>query len=779
MISRRMALACGTAIIALSSPAVAQDAPATEQETVDATETEENDGIQDIVVTAQRRSENLQNVPISVTAFGSELVEAARIQSFGDLSSRIPGFSVNTFSQSRANPTLRGGGTSLTAPGAEQAVGLFIDDVYYGGSGDFEIDLFDVERIEVLKGPQGTLFGRNTTGGLINVVTKTPSDTFEGKLEASLGNYKYVQLRGYITGPLGPDLSGSLAFTSTDRGGTSLNITTGNRVDVLNKASLRGKLKWDASDTLSVVLGLGYTRNDETAPARESLFPNIPIENQALLATGFVPDSQPRLVQMWTDGRFESEQFTGSLHITKNLSGGDLLSITSYRHMESKNSPISLAGVPIPIYDFGEPRSIDAASQEFRYVSKLDGPLNFVGGAFLYYANESRLIDGIAFWEANTAGGFFQSATLCPEQNFALYPASVDPQCVALHPELFQPAYFTVFQRTKTKSASAFLQGTYNLLDSVSLTLGGRYTYDKKSTVGNSRGDFEFFWHPVDVDVNDSRGWGKFTYRAALDWKVTDRILAYVSRSTGFRSGAYEVTQSNPAASGVPVNPESVLSHEIGLKTRLFDNHVQLNIAAFHAKYTDLQFFVNAGGSNSITTNAGEATVKGIEVDAVVQPFDGLSLSAAYSYQKGSSKGIPAAAGIPDGTPPAGTVPHTISVAADYEHQYDNGSALSFHVDLTHKDQYNLEFTNNIQQTQSRIKSQINASVGYKFSNSLELRLWGKNLTNENVITYGQDFWFSFYSLATIGSNPAAFTDTSQPRYADPRTYGATLSFTF
>ncbi|CAN5350540.1 TonB-dependent receptor [soil metagenome] len=774
LISKRMALVCGAATIALCGQAQAQNVarPATPPH-------EEATGIAEVVVTAQRRSENLQNVPISVSVFGAQALEKARVQDFNDLSARIPGFSVNTFSQSRANPALRGGSTSLTAPGAEQAVGLFIDDVYYGGSGDFEIDLFDVERIEVLKGPQGTLFGRNTTGGTINVVTKQPSDAFSGQLEATYGNYNYFQVRGYVTGPLAENVSGSLAFTTTDRDGTSLNTVTGNRVDVLNKDSLRGKVRWRPSDTLDVVLGLGFSRSDETAPARESYFPNVPIENKALLATGFVPDNKARLVQTWTDGRFQSQQWAGSLHVTKSLEDGDLLSISSYRHMRSKNSPISLGGVPIPIYDFGEPRGLDSATQEFRYISKLDGPFNFVTGAFFYYANESRLIDGIAFWEANTAGGFFQSAALCPEQNFAAYPNTVDPRCVTLHPELFQPANFTVFQRTKTKSASAFFQGNYDLTDALKLTLGGRYTYDHKATTGNSRGDREFFWHPVDVDVDDAKGWGQFTYRAALDWKVTDRILAYASRSTGFRSGAYEVTQSNPVASGIPVNPEKVLSHEVGLKTRLFDNHVQFNIAAFHAKYTDLQFFINAGGANSITTNAGQATVKGIEIDAVVNPLPGLTFSAAYSYQKGSSSGVPAAAGIPDGTPPAGTVPNTLNVSADYEHELADGGRFYGHIDVNHKDRYNLEFSNDVAQTQSRIKSQVNASLGYVFPNKVELRLWGKNLTNENVITYGEDFWFSYYSLPTIAANPAAFTQTSQPRFADPRTYGATLSLSF
>lgn len=775
MISKRMALACGTAIIAISSPARAQDTTAPAAPAAESPVEEEQRGIADIVVTAQRRAENLQTVPISVTALSAEAVSTGRIQSLNDLASRIPGFSVNTFSQSRANPALRGGSSSLTAPGAEQAIGLFIDDVYFGGSGDFEVDLFDVERIEVLKGPQGTLFGRNTTGGTINVVTKTPDQTFEAQGEVTLGNYDYFQVRGYVAGPLSDTLAGSIAFTSSDRDGTSLNTTTGNRVDTINRASVRGKLAWDAGETVRVVLGLGYSRANETAPARDNIFPNVPVENQALLATGWVRDTDPRVVQMWSDGSYKSEQWTGSLRIAKELPNAELLSLTSYRKLTTQQSPVPLTGTPIPMYDFGEPRELDAASQEFRYVSDYSGPFNFVGGVFLYYANETRDINGIAHWEPNTAGALFQAAAFCPLQN--PNDIVVTPACRTNYASLFEPSNFRVFQRTKTHSASAFLQGTYALVNNFKLTLGGRYTYDKKHATGFSSGDPEFFWHPADILVDESKGWGQFTYRAALDWQVTDDILLYTSRSTGFRSGAYELTQSDPALSSAPVNPEKVLSHEIGFKSRFWDNRVQFNVAAFHAKYTDLQFFVNTGGA-SVTTNAGQATVKGIEVDTMFAPVEGMTLTAAYSYQKGSSKGIPAAAEIADGTPPAGTIPHTVVLGLDYEHEFTNGGAFSIHADFTHKSRYGLEF-NDIPQFRSGIKSQVNGSLGYRFPNNLEFRIWGKNLTNENVVTYGQDFWFMFYSLPTAFANPAIFTETAQPRYADPRTFGATLSFEF
>ena len=147
------------------------------------TATEVSAQLEEVIVTAERREQSLQDVPVAVTAFSADRVEALRLEDLQDLNVQIPGFSLNSFSKTRINPALRGGSSSLASAGAEQAVGLFIDDVYFGGSGDFEIELFDVERIEVLRGPQGTLFGRNTTGGLINVVTRDPGQETEGKIQ--------------------------------------------------------------------------------------------------------------------------------------------------------------------------------------------------------------------------------------------------------------------------------------------------------------------------------------------------------------------------------------------------------------------------------------------------------------------------------------------------------------------------------------------------------------------------------------------------------------------
>ena len=322
------------------------DSPGTRS--LERTHAHSNAQLEEVIVTAERREQSLQDVPIAVTAFSSDRVASLRLEDLQDLNVQIPGFSVNSFSKTRINPALRGGSSSLASAGAEQAVGLFIDDVYFGGSGDFEIELFDVERIEVLRGPQGTLFGRNTTGGLINVVTRDPGEEREGKLQATIGNYGLNQMGAYLAAPITDTLSASLAISSRDREGTSFNSVTGNDVDDVNRSAIRGKLVWQPNDDLSIKLGITHNRASETGVARDAVSPQPTVDLDVLAAQDFRVDDDPRTVQMFEDGSYVSEQWVGSLHIEKYLDKLTLQSITTARDFVADQTPVSLTGVPVP-----------------------------------------------------------------------------------------------------------------------------------------------------------------------------------------------------------------------------------------------------------------------------------------------------------------------------------------------------------------------------------------------------------------------------------------------
>ena len=748
--------------------------------------------LDEIVVTAQRRAENLQDVPISVNAFTADMVEKQRIQDFHDLGLAIPGFSINTFSKSRMNPSLRGGSSSLSGAGADGAVGMFIDDMYYGGPGDFEIDLFDVERIEVLRGPQGTLFGRNTTGGAIVVTTKDPGEELEGKLEATYGGYDLLQFRGLVSGPLTDNLFGSLAFSSTDRDGTSFNRTTGNDIDNTNRASVRGKLRWVLDNDLEAKLSFGFSKHDESGLARDQIFGvNLPVTHEGLVDVGFVPETKSRVTNQFSDGDYVSEQFTAGLHIEKGLEYGQLLSITSGRYFDSHESLQTITGSPVPVYAYGEPREATVISQEFRFLSELEGPLNFVSGFYFYHADEERTPDNLAHWDLDTTTASFQAATFCPFQDpadtafFLVTPACTGPGLVTAGnrtvtlDSLYELHEFTFFERVDTTSYAVFTEAKYDILDSLTLTGGVRWTHDKKDMEGGTDGDPDFFFNPVPgLRVSDEESWGEVTYRVGLDWHVTDDIMLYGTTSKGFRSGAYDVAQSDPALSSAPVDPEIVFSHEIGMKSSWFNDRVRLNVTAFDVTYENLQFFVNTGAA-SITTNAGEASVQGVEVDFLAAITEALTFRFQFSHQDGDSEGIPAAAEIPDGTPPQGTVPYTYIAALDYSTPLANGGQLSMGVDFTHKEPYGLEF-NDVPQFVSEVEALVNARISYRFpGDQWEISLWGKNLTDEDIVVYGQDFWFALYDTNTFLVDQAIQTETAQPRYADPLTWGITVGYSF
>lgn len=738
--------------------------------------------LEEIVVTAERRQESLQDVPVAVTAFTDASVESLKIEDIQDLTLKIPGFSVNSFSKTRFNPSLRGGSSSLSSAGAEQAVALFIDDVYFAGAGDFELDLFDVERIEVLRGPQGTLFGRNTTGGLINVVTKDPGEEFEGRAQVELGNYNLVKLGGYVAGPVWENAGGSIAITSTQRDGTSVNSVTGNRVDDLDRIAIRTKLLINPSDDLEVKIGLGHNQIDETGVARDAVSAQPTVDLQVLADQNFMVDDDPRTVQMFADGSYDASQTVASLHITKDLDGMTFQSITTARQFDADQDPVSLTGVPTRLFALADERDVETFTQEFRLLSNSDGALTWQTGVYFLNSSETRDLSAVTRWDNTVAGGAFAAIFGCPDQTFEDFENFVvTPACVTNQPELFDENAFSINENVDTSSISAYFQGTYAVSDMVSVTLGGRYTQDDKDLDGSTAGEWDWFWNPdpgrVVSGVSDS--WNKFTWKAVVDVKPTDNVMLYASASTGFRSGAYDMAQSDPALIDKAVDPETVESYEIGLKSTLLGGRATVNIAIFDTTYEDLQFFVNSVGSGgaAATTNAGEASVEGVELEVAWALTDNLIFNLGYSYQDGSSKDIPADAEIPDGTPPQGTVPNSVVAALDYTREIGSGSFYA-HVDYLDRDEYSLEFIDNsIPQFRTSVDGEINANFGVELDNGWDIRVWGKNLSDERSLLYGQDFWFSLYGASL--SNPDLFNASFGPRYNEPRTYGISASFEF
>ncbi|MEJ2409527.1 MAG: TonB-dependent receptor [Novosphingobium sp.] len=788
-------LVCGSAALALFAPlafsasaAAAQGtAPESKNTGRDDTATQLSEtAITDIIVTADRRSSRLQDTPLAITAFDSGTVERDRIQSVADLVPRIPGFSINSASRSRLNPALRGGSSALSAPGSDQAVALFVDEVYYGSAGDFNLDLFDIERVEVLRGPQGTLNGRNSTGGSISIVTKEPRAQLEGGVEASLGNYGLVEARGFVTSALdqGENLLGSLAFTTTKRSGTSYNRTLDRRIDDVDRTSIRGKLKWLISDDASLLLAGDYSRVNETGEGRKFI-------GASPLAAPYVADPDSRVTDQYSNGGYHSKSWGISARFEKNFDIGTLTSISAFRKARSSELPNDQIGQGHLIFAFAEARKLDQFSQEVRFASDLDGRFNFVGGVFFLYQKESRDISW--FWQHDpaTLAGVQQALFFCqPDQD--IDPYTVNPNCLATRPELFQPGEAHWYQLSNVYSYAAFLQANYKITPEVTLIAGGRFTIDRKTVQGYVDGDLSFAVNQIENPgfmgtaggysvARKSKRWSAFTPRVTLDWKPSRNLMLYATVSRGYRSGAFQI-ENDPSVPAL--EPEFVWNYEAGFKSRFLDNRVQLNVAAFNAQYSNLQFQFTDDNGNSSVSNAGKARVRGIETELTVNPVRGLSLGANYSYQKGRVTNIPVQTGIPNGINTGQTPKHSLNLTGVYEAELANGGSVTLSADWQYKSKYQLEL-NDDPAFSSKTPGLLNGSIAYRTPNEKwTFTLWGKNLTNKDVVIFGNDFRFFSYSFGEAFDPSSSNFDPAKAgskivRYAAPRTYGVTARMSF
>lgn len=754
--------------------------------------------LDEITVTAQRRDENLQTVPIAVTVFSGDFIADNKIIHFADLALKIPGFSYSSFNKSRLNPALRGGSSSLSGPGGEQAVTFYIDDVYYGTAGDFQLDFFDVERVEVLRGPQGTLFGRNSTGGVINVITKKPTDEVDGAFEFSLGNYSFWHARGFLSGPVTDSVNASMSISAKHRDGTSENVATGQSKDSIGRFNFRGKLLWTPSDSSELLLYADYGIIDEDDNARDYLGPTPTA--QLLQDDGFVPNTDPRAISNFDDGLYTSETIGLALNAKFDLAAGQLISITSFRSLEAEHDPTDLLGVSLPFVGVSDPRDLEQFTQEIRFVSDLSDRFSYIAGMFFLDATEERDWRNVSIFDSSTFVGALSVGAdgRCVEQgdelNFAV------PECRGVLPGLNRPLvdvenHNQLFQKSDTESIAAFVHGSYSLTDVVNLTLGLRYTEDTKSAEGFVAGDYDFIWNPNFepagfmgeeagyVLSRTEETWDAWTPRATIDFQVSDDVLLFATAARGYRAGAFQL-EGDPTTAGIPVAPEFVWTYEVGGKSILFDNRLRLNATAFLADYTDLQFTFTSAQGVLIVSNAGKAEVSGLELEAEFAPTDWLNISVGYSYQDGETTDIPAETGIPEGIAPGQTPEHSLNAGFATTSQLGNGWTIETRADYLYKSEYQTELNADPAFT-TGVDGLINAGLNLIAPDGRwALGVWGKNLTDEDIVIYGQDFRFMTYTF------DEAFNDTSpdfdpaaavsnMPRYAAPRTYGMSVTYRF
>jgi iron complex outermembrane receptor protein len=553
-------------------------------------------GLDDIIVVAQKRAENIQSVPVSIIAVSGDDLVRAGINNLNELQHLAPGLTIASVGSGFVSYTyIRGGGTNQIDAGSDPSVAYFVDESYIGGTAGLQFDMFDVDHVEVLKGPQGTIFGRNAASGAISIITKRPTTTFQGDVYLEAGNYGARLIKANVSGPL--NASESLLFRASGfyrhQDPVTRNLTGKGDPGKIDVGGARGQLQWKGENVSLLLTG-------DVLSARNGM------TNQFLSTAnvgGFVdptlpqPTDQSFFSHYYDVVGFEHQDLVDlSARLDWQTSLGTVTALSSYRH----NVFTRLQDQDGSIYDgltLGSRERDRTFSQELRLTGDAMNKLHYIVG--LYYYNGNITEDFNYHAGVNFAAPTLRNTTL------------VDKSLLT------------------TKSYSAFGQATYDLTDKLHLTLGGRYTNDKKE---DARNVAYFVGAPFSVDPRNS--WNAFTPTATLNFKPTQDVMLYASYRKGFKSGGYQTLGvSNATAANTPFNPENVASYEVGLKSSFFDHHVTADIALFRSDITNQQVSQALSVTNVIITNAGKTRTDGVDFTLRVRPVQALTFSASGTYQ--------------------------------------------------------------------------------------------------------------------------------------------------
>jgi iron complex outermembrane recepter protein len=699
----------------------------------------ETGGLQEIVVTAQKRSQNLQDVPIAIDAVSAAQLQAYGVSDINNITAAVPGVAVDSIAGSYFLPRIRGVGTSADGPGVENPVALYIDGVYYASQITAPHDLFDVDQMSVLKGPQGTLFGRNATGGVIQLATRDPHQEFQGILQTSYDNYRTSKSDVYVSGGISSDLAANLwLHYTTQSDGWGNNQFNGDQIDRIKRdLATRSKWNWTPRDGTTVKLNLDFANSADSLGGNYRPFPGT-----ALILPGFRPSSN-----LWDSDSFLTPTNTernggGSITVDQDFGFAHLVDISAYRNWTGYFN-FSPTASPTPGQDLFVRQRGDQASEELQLVSSSGSIITWATGFYYFY-----------FDEGTGPSPAFQ----------ILLDGPLSPTPTSLHE-------IDVHTDTVTNSVAGFGQLTADVGANTNLTAGFRYTSERRDFIGYEIG---FLRNGVSIGnlplppVAPELTFSKPTWRLAVDHKFGADVLAYVSYNRGFKSGGYNgLDPTNP-----PYQPETLDAYEGGLKTEFFDRRIRLNAAAYHYKYTNVQ--VSRYTDTAVIYNGAGATVNGLELDAEARITSQFDLSAGAAFMHSEFTRFPNAqfsTPLPDGgaalysADAAGNrLPFSPDFTIDLAANYHLASPIG-RIDLMVSDYYSAAyFTEADNFIRQSAYDYLNTSVTWNSKDErYSIKLWANNLTDKVVLTQGA-------TLAT-----GYIVSNSNP----PRTFGITARYSF
>lgn len=740
---RNVILLSGVALMALTpmDSTRAQDAPTPPFDEAGAAVAgdAQSSGLEDIVVTAQRRSERLQDVPIAVSAVTSETLAISGVTGIDSIQMAVPSLSIQN-SSGALTMRIRGLGAIFGGPGFEPPVALYVDGAYYGTQFGGLMQFNNIKRVEVLKGPQGTLFGRNATGGLVQILTKDPGQDAEISGSIGYGNYNFVEASVYASTPLTSNLAIDFAAAFSRHDGWGNNLFSGNDTYKSDRdLGLRSKIVWTPGDFKFTLIGDYTTRKDNMAWLTGS--------EGSVLFPGQAPVSYPKPFDANTNAEPTLTSRGGGVNFKVERSFGDITisNQSVYRASRFANSPFDFDGSTAPLAEVFE----DIKDRQFTNELQLSGGsgrLRWVAGAYYY-------------WSSSKTG---------------------DPLAVVLSDDpAFNPELSTPFPLQKVitsgeqnvESISGYAQADFELIERLTVTLGARYTYENRKFSGGTVGELLAPGNPqvpLVPTVNNQESIKRPTFRAAINYKLTDDFMVYASVNTGFKSGGYNVFAPQFAF----YNPEKITSYEIGQKADLFGRTVRLNTSAFYYDYRDVQTQKVTGSATGLI-NGAKARIYGLDSEITIVPTPNLQIVGGISLlhteylefdqapisQPGGG-GIPVSSGNVTGNRLNYSPDVTFNLGATWTIPL-GANELIANGNWLHSSYYFHE-SDNIAREPAFDK--VNASLTYKFVDGrLSITGYINNLTNEVVRSV---------VLTTVGGQQLQIM---QP----PRTYGVRLGFKY
>ena len=665
-----------------------------------ATPAQDRDGagaeIEEIVVTAQIREENFQDVPVTGTIFDGALMDANRLTQLDDIARFTPGFVASSFNNSSPNFSIRGAMNTFSQAGASKPVGVFVDDVFVPRNSAAAFELFDVRQVAVLRGPQGTLFGRNVTAGALQIYTTQPSlDTTTIKLRGGLGSDSYRELAGLLSGPIGASAAGKISFNHQARDGFNVDRFSGQEFEDLDSLNLRAGLLFVPGDNVEIMLSADYSR-DENGGKGYSFVSS----SDGTDTTG--DDGDIRTSELRVPQDYERDIAGLSARVDWQRTGGTFQSISAYRTSDSRELySLGAADVTLPSVstqfikdDVDEPSSF---SQEFRFISESGDRFDFVAGAYYYRERTDRFLGDLLL--------------------------GINGNAVFVDRDFFVDA--------ETTSLAAYVSATFHLGESFDVGIGGRYTDEDKDIavrfVDNNNAANSFTTSP-------SSSFDEFTPRITLTWFANDNVTLFASRTEGFTAGGFNTETNNIDSINLGFEPETIVAHELGAKTVWSDGRVVANLTLFDQDYRDKQEGFLLPGSFFSIFNASQATQKGAELELMFAVSDALIVRGNYSKLDASydSFVIPGGADF-SGNDLQQAPDSSWSVAFDYAQPVGSGT-VSAGLSYSWQDDY---FTgaSNIPAFLIDSYGLVNARVGYAWADGKwSVNAWGKNLGDEDFV---------------------------------------------